>query len=380
MNGASQNPADACVLIVDDDPLVLQALETTLSSAGYKTVSTEDPLAGLKCLEERPIAAIIADQRMDAMSGLELLDHAKRLQPNASRILITGLLSVKTLTDAVNDGEIYRFIAKPWSTPELINTIHNAVQRYHLLCENAALQAETQQVNEHLLAEKHALEARVQQLSIDKTELERILESLRGSHGGVFQFCDAILSAFDSALAARTRRTVQICSKLSEDAGLPMDLRQSLIASAWFHDLGLIAVARDASLDANDSAAAALRDHPAISERLALKAGLGETVAAVVRAHHESFDGGGFPDRLRGRQIPELARWLTPVAYFVGCGLEKQRAMEELERLSGVAFDPHVVPFILRIVLQLGPAEGIVASAAKSPGTLPAHLYLRTEA
>ena len=368
------------MLIVDDDPLVLQALETTVNSAGYETVSTEDPLAGLKCLEERPIAAIIADQRMDAMSGLELLGHAKRLQPNASRILITGLLSVKTLTDAVNGGEIYRFIAKPWSTPELINTIHNAVQRYHLLCENATLQAETQQVNEHLLAEKHALEARLQQLSIDKTELERILESLRGSQGGIFQFCDAILSAFDGALAVRTRRTVQICSKLAEDAGLPLDLRQSLIASAWFHDLGLIAVARDTSLDANDDAAAALQDHPAISERLALKAGLGEAVAAAVRAHHESFDGGGFPDRLRGRQIPELARWLTPVAYFVGSGLEKQRAMEELERLSGVAFDPHVIPFLLRIVLQLGPADHLAASAARSPGTLLGQLHLRTKA
>jgi response regulator RpfG family c-di-GMP phosphodiesterase len=314
------------------------------------------------------------------MSGLELLGHAKRLQPNASRILITGLLSVKTLTDAVNGGEIYRFIAKPWSTPELINTIHNAVQRYHLLCENAALQAETQQVNEHLLAEKQALEARVQQLSIDKSELERILESLRGSHGGVFQFCDAILSAFDGALASRTRRTVQICSQVAEHVGLTMDLRQALIASAWFHDLGLIAVPRDVSLDANDIAAAALRDHPAISERLALKAGLGETVAAVVRAHHESFDGGGFPDRLRGRQIPELARWLTPVAYYVGCGLDKQCAVEEVERLSGVAFDPHVIPSILRIVLQLGPADDFVASPAKSPGTLLSHLYLRTEA
>lgn len=381
MKPAALNAPVACILVVDDDPLVLQALETTVTSAGYEAVGTEDPLTGLRYLEERPVAAIIADQRMDAMLGLELLGHAKRLQPHASRILITGLLSVKTLTDAVNGGEIYRFVAKPWSTPELINTIHNAVNRYQLLCENAALQAETQQVNELLLSEKRSLEERVQQLTIDKTELERILVTLRGSHGSIFQFCDSILGAFDGALAVRTRRTVEICRRVAEAANLPPDLRQGLTAAAWFHDLGLIGVPRDgASGPGQEAGSAAFRDHPAIGERLALKAGLGETVAATVRAHHESFDGGGFPDRLRGRQIPELARWLTPIAYFVGSNLPKERALEELERLSGVAFDPQIVPFVLRTVLKISPSDDQSFAAPVGQASMLAYPYLHTKA
>ncbi len=367
MNQTIQDSAP-CVLIVDDDPLVLHALQTTVLGAEYQVVATEDPLAGLKSLQERVVSVVIADQRMDAMSGLELLGHARRLQPHASRILITGLLSVKTLTEAVNCGEIYRFIAKPWSTPELITTIHNAVQRYHLLCENAALQAETQRLNEDLLSEKRALEARVSQLAFDKAELERILVSLRESRGGIFQFCDAVLTSFDGALAARTRRTVEICGQLAEAASLPADLRENLIASAWLHDLGLIAVSREVEhRESPDAAGAVLRDHPAVSERLALAAGLGEAVAAAVRAHHESFDGGGFPDRLRGRQIPEVARWLTPVAYFVSCGLSRQRAIEEMERLAGGAFDPHVVPFLLRIALSL-PSPDAATATTPTPG------------
>ena len=365
------------MLIVDDDPLVLQALETTVMSVGYEAITTEDPLAGLKILEEREISVIIADQRMDAMSGLELLDHAKRLQPHASRILITGLLSVKTLTEAVNRGEIYRFVAKPWSTPDLINTIHNAVHRYCLLCENAALSAEARKLNDSLVAERRALEERVSQLTIDKAELERLLTGLRGSHGGAFQFCESILAAFDSALAARTRRTVEICERLADAARLPPDLRQNLIACAWFHDLGLIAVPREAlQSGARDLTAAVLRDHPAISERLALKAGLGEAVAAGVRAHHESFDGGGFPDRLSGRQIPEVARWLTPVAYLVSCGLPKEKAIEELDHLSGIAFDPQIVPFLLKITLQAPSSD----PAALSSSASARHPYLQTEA
>jgi response regulator RpfG family c-di-GMP phosphodiesterase len=360
VSGAPPTASDPCVLIVDDDPLVLQALETTVSSAGYEAVSTGDPLAGLKVLEERDVSTIIADQRMDAMSGLELLDHAKRLQPHTSRILITGLLSVKTLSEAVNRGEIYRFVAKPWSTPDLINTIHNAVHRYCLLCENAALQAETRKLNDSLIAERRALEERVHQLTIDKTELERLLTGCGGSPSTSFQFCDSILNTFDPVLAARTRRTVEICERLAETARLPIDLRQNLIAAAWLHDLGLIALSREAlRAGSGDATGAALRDHPAVSERLALKAGVGEVVAAGVRAHHESFDGGGFPDRLRGGQIPEVARWLTPVAYLASCGLTKEKAIEELERLSGVAFDPHVVPFLLKTAFHSPASDGV---------------------
>jgi len=221
LNPTIQDSAAPCVLIVDDDPHVLHALETTALSAGHRVVATEDPLAGLQCLRDHSVSVIIADQRMDAMSGLELLDHAKRLQPHASRILITGMLSVKMLTEAVNDGEIYRFIAKPWSTPELITTVHNAVQRYHLLRENAALQAETLRLNEELLTEKRGLESRLAQAASDKTELERLLVSLRASRDGMFHFCEAVLTAFDGTLAIRTRRTVEICRQLRRPPACP---------------------------------------------------------------------------------------------------------------------------------------------------------------
>lgn len=368
MKPALPETAAPCVLIVDDDPLVLLALETTVRSAGYEVVATEDPCAGLQCLRERRVSVILADQRMDAMSGLELLGHARELQPHASRLLITGLLSVKMLTDAVNGGEIYRFIAKPWSTPELLATMHNAHQRYLLLCENAALQAETLRLNQELLAEKQTLETRAARLAGENEELTQAVATLRTTRRDAFAFCEAILSNFSQPLAARTRRTVEICRLLIEAAALPAGLREDLIAAAWFHDLGLIAVARDTDpLVLHDAAGGALRDHPAVGERLALAAGLSPAVAAAVRAHHESFDGSGFPDGLRGRQIPEIARWLTPVAYFVSCGLTRERALEELEQLSGAAFDPQSVPFLLRLALAL-PSPEVPPPLLATPG------------
>jgi len=362
------------ILVVDDDLMVLGALETTLLRGNHRVFATEDPFVGLQFLRDARVSVIIADQRMDAMTGLELLDRARQLQPNATRILITGLLSVKTLIDAVNRGEIYRFIGKPWSTPELLATVLNAVQRFQLLEENAALLATTCKLNADLLAANRLLEARVAELADQRAALETSLGGFEASRAGLFDFCDGILSAFDPLLAARTRLTVEICEKVAQSAGLHAELRQTLVASAWFHDIGWIAYSQDfarkcfrSGVNPRSDDAALLRLHPLHSERLTLSARLGAEIGLAVRAHHECFDGGGFPDRLVGQQIPEAARWLTPVAYFVASGLNREAAVNEIEHLSGIAFDPLVVSHFLKIAFQSPSPEMIAHQPAPAP-------------
>jgi len=362
------------ILVVDDDPMVLGALETTLSRGNHRVFATQDPFVGLEFLKEARVSVIIADQRMDAMTGLELLDRARQLQPNASRILITGLLSVKTLIDAVNCGEIFRFIGKPWSTPELLATVLNAVQRFQLLEENSALLTKTCKLNEELLAANRLLEARVAELADQRAALETSVDGFEASRTGLFDFCDAVLSAFDPLLGARTRLTVDLCKKLAKSAGLRADQRQILVAAAWFHDAGWIAYSQDfarkcarGSVDPRGEEAALLRSHPVHSEKLALAAGLGAAVGLAVRSHHECFDGGGFPDGRAEEQIPEAARWLTPVAYFVASGLSREAAVNEIEHLAGIAFDPVVVSHFLKVAFQAPSPEMIAHQPAPAP-------------
>jgi len=113
--------------------------------------------------------------------------------------------------------------------------------------------------------------------------------------------------------------------------------------------------------------AALLRSHPVHSEKLALNAGLGAAVGLAVRAHHECFDGGGFPDGRAGKQIPEAARWLTPVAYFVASGLSREAAVNEIEHLAGIAFDPVVVSHFLKVAFQAPSPEMIAHQPAPAP-------------
>ena len=136
------------LLVVDDEEIVLIALRDTLAREGYRIATAANALDALKLLKEQAFSVVITDQQMPMLTGLEFLAQVKQLQPDTTRILITAVLNLATVIDAINKGEIYRFIVKPWLREELLATLRNAVQRYDLICRNAALQATTLAMNE----------------------------------------------------------------------------------------------------------------------------------------------------------------------------------------------------------------------------------------
>ncbi len=149
------------ILVVDDEEIVLVALRETLRREGYQVDTTVDALQALELVRQEQYAVIITDQMMPLLSGLEFLGQVKQLQPDATRILITAVLSLSTVIDAINKGEIYRFIVKPWLREELLATIRNAVQRYELILRNTVLQATTLSMNEQLKHLNRSLEEQV---------------------------------------------------------------------------------------------------------------------------------------------------------------------------------------------------------------------------
>ena len=102
------------ILIVDDDSDVLVALSETLAGGAHRLVCCSNGPEALDAISKEPFAVVISDQNMPGMNGLELLERVREAQPFCSRILITGMLLADTLVGAINKGEIYRFVAKPW--------------------------------------------------------------------------------------------------------------------------------------------------------------------------------------------------------------------------------------------------------------------------
>ena len=128
-----------------------------------------------------------------------------------------------------------------------------------------------------------------------------------------------------------------------------------LMTSGWLHDIGLIGLNRDLvhrffhkpdECSANDRAL--LREHPIYGQALAAFVDRLSAVGVTIRAHHERFDGGGYPDGLAGTGIPWTARCLAVAAAFVQPGVQREHAMKRILEQSGTAFDPEAVRVFLK--------------------------------
>jgi len=141
------------LLIVDDDPLNLDALERVLG-VDYDLVRAHDGEEALRTLQEQAphIDLVLSDKAMPRMTGVELLEEAKALNPEIMRVILTAYPDAADLAEAINRGEVYRYVTKPWSPDELRVVIAQALERYQLARDNAELIQELKRKNAELKA------------------------------------------------------------------------------------------------------------------------------------------------------------------------------------------------------------------------------------
>jgi DNA-binding NtrC family response regulator len=130
---------DNAILLVDDEPNVVSSLKRALMDEPYKIHTASSGVEGLSILKENRIKLVISDEKMPGMSGSEFLSVVKQLFPDTIRIILTGHASIQAAMNAVNNGEIYRFFAKPWNEIELKLSIRSAIEKYDLEAENTKL-------------------------------------------------------------------------------------------------------------------------------------------------------------------------------------------------------------------------------------------------
>jgi DNA-binding NtrC family response regulator len=135
------------ILIVDDEASNLRALER-LFRTEYDVLTVGSGADALSLLEHHDMALLIADQRMPEMSGVELMRRTARLRPHMVRILLTGYTDVDSLIEAINTGNVYKYITKPWSNDDLLLTVARALEHYETLKSRHNLQM----INERLRA------------------------------------------------------------------------------------------------------------------------------------------------------------------------------------------------------------------------------------
>lgn len=349
------NERKASILVVDDELDILDVLQEQLTWEGYQVSACVNGADALSLLEKRDFAVIVSDQRMPGMCGLELMGQARRLRPNSSRVLLTGVLSLDTLVGAINEGEIFRFVAKPWMRAELLATVENAVQRHELLEKNEQLAKNLEKANRQLVHANAQLQIQVNELTAQKEQIDEAHESLNANFEHSLGLCYRVIDTFDPLLGKQTRAVVDLCRQMAHMDDFTPEEKHVLMASAWLHDIGLIGVNRELVRrffyrpdECTGSDRALLREHPIYGQSLAAFVDRLSAVGVTIRAHHEHFDGSGYPDGLAGQSIPWTARCLAVAVAYVRPGLTREMAMKEILAQCGTTFDPEAVRVFMK--------------------------------
>jgi DNA-binding NtrC family response regulator len=132
MMGGGSRPSKArpiTLLIVDDEPAILKALQRVVRDEGYKVITALDGEEALRLVASETVDVVLSDMDMPGMSGLDLMVRLRRNHPSAVRLLLTGRGTLAAAVGAINDGEVYRFMTKPWDIDELREVLRQAASR-----------------------------------------------------------------------------------------------------------------------------------------------------------------------------------------------------------------------------------------------------------
>jgi response regulator RpfG family c-di-GMP phosphodiesterase len=127
------------VLCIDDEVNILNSLKRLLRNEKYQLLTAESAAEGLNILKKHEVHLLISDQRMPEMGGIEFLSKVKNLYPEIIRIILTGYTEVNAITDAINQGHVYKFFIKPWEDKQLKLEILKALEQFDLIQENKKL-------------------------------------------------------------------------------------------------------------------------------------------------------------------------------------------------------------------------------------------------
>ncbi|MBS1142268.1 MAG: diguanylate cyclase protein [Proteobacteria bacterium] len=135
------------VLLVDDEENILASLRRLLRRDGYQILTANGGAAGLEVLARNEVDVIVSDQRMPGMTGVEFLRRVKTIHPRTVRMVLSGYTELQSITDAINEGAIYKFLTKPWEDDLLRANIEEAFRYKELADENRRLNSEVQVAN-----------------------------------------------------------------------------------------------------------------------------------------------------------------------------------------------------------------------------------------
>ena len=330
------------ILIVDDDRQVREVLHQIFMSAGYGCRLAEDGRAGVEAYTAQRPELVVTDLKMPVMGGIELLQQIRAADGDAAVIVLTGAADVKTAIDSLKLGA-YDFIMKPVNVDELLIAAERAVERRQLLIERREYQ--------------ELLERRV----VDATrDLAEAYQRLQDTYRSTLEALGSALDTRDVGTEAHSRRVHGYALAIAHEHSVPASELTDLGHGVLLHDIGKIGIPDGILLKPGPLTPEEwkiMRRHPEIGKALIEKIPFLRGAVPIVWAHHEKWDGSGYPRGLKGEEIPLGARIFMVVDAFDAMTFDRPYskakpfdvAKAEIRRCSGAHFDPSVVESFFRV-------------------------------
>jgi len=306
------------VLFVDDEPDIVATLYRFFRK-DYNCIRANGGAQAIEILNEQTIDLLLCDQRMPDVTGDEVLAHACKVQPNSIRMLLTGYADFESLVKSVNNGQMYRYIAKPWDPDELKITLEQAL--------------ETLQLRRDLVIAKQQIES--------------------SYHNAINMLCVAS-EGKDEDTASHIQRVRFYTKALALLCGYNDKDAEHMGQMSILHDIGKLFVPDDVLKKKGpltDEEWLIMKKHPEFGVRILGEEPFYQQAKEISLGHHENYDGSGYPQGLSGESIPMPAKivkladvfdaLMTKRPYKEPWSIEDTMAFIESKR--AVMFDPLLV-------------------------------------
>lgn len=314
------------VLFVDDDPKILKGIERQFEDT-LDIQTAEGPIEGLRVVkEEGPFAVVFSDMRMPGMSGIEFLSKVQEIHSDTVRLMLTGFADLETTIDAINRGQIFRFLSKP--------------------CDNNVI--------------KNAIEEGLRQYRLVRSEKELVEGTLMGS----VKVLSEVLSLVNPAAFGRASRVKRIATAIADN--MKCENIWELKIAAMLCEIGCVTLSEAVleKLASRENLTSeeldAFKRHPEVGRSLLTNIPRLENVAEMVAYQEKLFDGKGYPfDRVKGDEIPLGARILKVALDF---DIQDNLASDPFEAFANMQskvgfYDPVVLECLENVLDKLSSLE-----------------------
>lgn len=354
--------SDLCpdlVLLIDDDPDVLLALRKELRKQNLTVLTTLDAREGVSLAKRHKPGVVICDFKMPELSGIEVCEAIHQVTPDTSKVMLTGFSDVDSVVASINRGHVTRFLCKPLdpeilqlTIAELVGISRVKLERVKTARELNNRASELELLNNSL---EHCISERIREYEQARLFLDLSRRERKAQYFSAIKVFSGLTELRSPQLGAHSKRVAELARLIAIELECDSNQVNEIYIAGLLHDVGKIGLS-DETLFASASSLSKerrteLMSHSQHGQNLFLGLPDMDSIATMIRHHHERFDGEGYPDGILNNVIPIGSRILAVAEDFdelqqgwlAAKKLTEEEALSFIFKSSETRYDPHVL-------------------------------------